>query len=91
MEIVLNRKFGSFSISDFAKEKLGIDTNRPYDMRTDERFIDLIKEYGSSQVSGRFANLQIFEMPENTTDYIVNEYDGFEILIYVVDGKICDF
>ena len=90
MEIVLNRAYGGFSISDFAKEKLGLDTNYPDgdEIRTDEKFIDLIKEYGSSKISGGFAYLHIYSLPEDTAGYMIQNYDGYETLYYGKDGKI---
>ena len=89
MKIVLNRDYGGFSISNFAKEKLELDTKYPDDeIRTDERFIDLIKEYGSSMVSGGCAKLQVYDLPDDITDYLIQEYDGYETLYYVKDGKI---
>lgn len=90
MEIVLNRNYSSFSISNFAKEKLGLDTTYPdkEEIRTDETLIDLIKKYGSAKISSGFAHLRVYDLPEDMTDYMIQEYDGLETLYYVKDGKI---
>ena len=37
---------------------------------------------------GDFAKLEVVEIPDNTTDYEFDEEDGYESIIYVVDGKI---
>ena len=31
---------------------------------------------------------EIVELPSETTDYYIDEYDGYNQLIYVVDGKL---
>lgn len=84
MEIVINKCFGGFNLSNFAEERLGTS----YPERTDGELISLIKEYGSKQVSGPFAKLKVVEIPEETTDYEIDEYDGLERIMYVVNGKI---
>lgn len=34
------------------------------------------------------GDLRIVEIPDTATDYHINEYDGFESVIYVVNGKL---
>jgi hypothetical protein len=87
MKVVINECFGGFSVSDFVVEQLGLDSPRRVN-RVDERLITLIEEYGSEKCSGRHACLSVVEMPDNTTDWEISEYDGSETLIYVVDGKL---
>lgn len=87
MKLVLNKRFGGFGISDSAAEILGIDK---YDFidRNDENLIALIDEKGSEFVSGSFAKLKIVEIPDAYTDYTIDEYDGMERVIYVLNGKL---
>lgn len=87
MKLVINKRFGGFGISNSAAEILGIDK---YDFieRENEDLISLIEEKGSEFVSGSFAKLQIVEIPDSTTDYIIDEYDGMERVIYVLNGKL---
>ena len=87
MKLVLNKCFGGFGISDSAAEILGIDE---YDFidRDDENLIALIDEKGSEFVSGSFAKLKIVEIPDAYTDYTIDEYDGMERVIYVLNGKL---
>lgn len=87
MKLVINKCFGGFGISDSAAEILGIDE---YDFidRDDENLIALIDEKGSEFVSGSFAKLKIVEIPDAYTDYTIDEYDGMERVIYVVNGKL---
>ena len=86
MKIVLNRCYGGFSVSDAVVEKLGLESRYDAD-RTDARLIALV-EADSKAASGEYASLHVVEIPEEATDYIINEYDGCETLYIVVDGKI---
>lgn len=90
MKVVVNRCFGGFGISEEAKKILDTDFNWLIE-RTDEQLIALIEEKGSEFCSGYCAELEVVEIPENATDWEISEYDGFEEIIYVVDGKIKHF
>ena len=39
-------------------------------------------------VDGYCAELEVVEIPDGATDYYLNEYDGMESIIYVLDGKL---
>lgn len=89
MVFVLNKCFGGWSLSDWAVEQLGVEDN--YACLTDielDKLIQLINEVGSEKVSGRHAKLQVVEIPDNCTDYEIDEYDGIERITYVVNGKL---
>lgn len=83
MKIVINSCYGGYGISKEAKEILGINIKR-----TDKKLIALIKERGSEFVSSGFAKLEIVDIPDNATDWEIDEYDGWESITYVIDGKI---
>ena len=91
MTFVLNKCYGGFSLSDFAAKKLGLEDEWDFDCG-DELMVDalasLIVEFGSEKCSGDCANLQVVEIPDDCTDYEVDEYDGFECITYVVGGKL---
>ena len=89
--IVLNKEYGGFSLSDMAVEALGLESIYDlddYEDRSHAGLIELIKREGSKVVSGRYAELHIVEIPDDATDWTIEENDGFETLIYVVDGKL---
>ena len=86
MKIVVNRCFGGFSLSDLAVKLLGLKNNYDEVKRTDERLISLIES--GVEVSGQFADLRIKTIPNTTTDWEIDNYDGMETIIYVVDGKL---
>lgn len=83
MKFVLNKCFGGFGLSDWAEKQMGCSEPS----RDDPKFITLVTNHGK-KVSGDCAELQVVEIPDNTTDYEIDEYDGFESITYVVDGKI---
>lgn len=88
MKIVINRCFGGFGLSDACEKALGLgDDYDCDDIRTDERLIALV-EKDSAFASYEYAKLVVVEIPDNATDYEINEYDGLESVIAVVDGKI---
>ena len=90
MKFVLNKCFGGSSLSDWAAKQLNLDSRYVYGADYDSpEVIDLIERYGSEKVSGECAKLEVVEIPDDATDWEIEDYDGFESIIYVVDGKIC--
>ena len=87
MKFVLNACYGGFGLSDFALEALGVE-NKYALKRNDPKLVELVETYGSEKVSSRYAELVVEEIPDTTTDWTIQEYDGSETLIYVVDGKL---
>ena len=89
MIFILNKCYGGWSISDFAMEQLGLDSNYPDMDEVDEKKLArLINEYGSEKCSGHSAKLKVIEIPDNATDWDIEDYDGIERIVYVVDGKL---
>ena len=89
MTFILNKCYGGWSISDFAMEQLGLDSNYPDMDEVDEKKLArLINEYGSEKCSGHNAKLKVIEIPDNATDWDIEDYDGVERIIYVVNGKL---
>jgi len=89
MKIVLNKCYGGFDISERAYEICNIDPDAlPSEIRINSTLIELIENVGAEPYNGRCARLVVVEIPTETTDWEVEEYDGFEWLTYVVDGKI---
>ena len=85
MKIVVNKCYGGFGISDEYEEKLGVDS---WDiLRTDKRLVNAV-EKDPEGVSDTYATLRVVEIPDEATDYYIDEYDGMESVIYVVDGKL---
>ena len=91
-KFLVNKCYGGFSFSEEMKKELGARLGCEIlwddDYATDPVAIDLFEERGSKWVSGRRAKLELVELPDETTDWCLEEYDGMEQIVYVVDGKL---
>ena len=87
MEVVGNRLFGGFELSkEFCKAYPQF--KRYGEEQDNQELIKCIEEFGIKQAQGESSLFQIFEWRQETTDYYINEYDGYNELIYVVDGQL---
>ena len=89
MKFVLNKCYGGWSLSNFAMETLGV-SDRYTDLSPEQidNLAELIEKHGSEACSGPFAKLTVVEIPDTFTDYKISDYDGIEMLTFVIDGKI---
>ncbi len=87
MKLVINRCYGGFSLSASAVKALDLHSAYSDIDRNDERLIALV-ETDADKASGESAKLRVVELPDEITDYEVDEYDGYESVTYVLDGKI---
>lgn len=87
MKLVINRCYGGFSLSASAVKALDLRSAYSDIDRNDERLIALV-EMDADKASGESAKLRVVELPDEITDYEVDEYDGYESVTYVLDGKI---
>lgn len=86
MKLVINSCYGGFGLSDKALQMLGIEDE--YDLeRNDPKLVEVVETLGE-EANSEFAELEVVELPEDTTDYSIEEYDGSETVIYVVNGKL---
>ena len=87
MKIVINKCFGGFSVNDNIVKMLNLESRYELeDDRTNAKLIELIES--GKNVNGEFSNLVVVEIPDDATDYMIDEYDGYENVLYVLDGKI---
>ena len=87
MKIVINKCFGGFSVNDNIVKMLNLESR--YDLEDDRTNVKLIELIESGEdVNGDYSNLAVVEIPDDATDYMINEYDGYENVLYVLDGKI---
>ena len=87
MKIVLNRQCGGFNLPEGFKILYKINSYEEewQVARTDERLIHYVELNGGEQPYGL---LKVVEVPDTCTDWELDEYDGFESITYVVNGKI---
>lgn len=86
MKLVVNKCYGGFGLSDWAMEQLGINVYYDID-RTDSRLVELVENF-PEKVDNFYSNLIVVNIPDTSTDWEIDEYDGLETVIYVIDGKI---
>lgn len=89
MKIVLNRCYGGFGLKRQYIKALGYEYDGDVP-RTDSGLIELIERLGPTEVSDVFADLEIVEIPDSASDWRIEEYDGAERVLYVLDGRICE-
>ena len=87
MKIVINSSFGGFSVSESARQFLRLESVYSEIERTDPLLVGLV-EADARRASGLCARLKVVEIPDTATDWELDNYDGLESIIYVVDGKI---
>ena len=93
MKIVINNDYGGFGLSKEAQERLDRESLQKYNTLQEERsdpvLVHIVEELGEAANDG-WSYLKIVELPDNVTDWRIEEYDGLESIIYVVDGKMHD-
>jgi hypothetical protein len=86
MEIIINKQFGGYRWSREASVALGMGKDlregfnfgtRDESLRTRPDAIALLKEWGSDRCSGKYAKLEVIEIPDGV-EYEIDEYDGME-------------
>ena len=95
MFILLNKCYGGFGLSEeFLNEYPEYKDERrnwSHDsFRTNMELMDRVKYFGIHRASGEYSNLSIVSIPDDVTDWRMQEYDGYEYIEYVKDGKIFD-
>ena len=86
MKFVINNCFGGYGFSQDFLDKYGEDL--AVLKRNNPKLVSAVEEFGEDNASGYYADLRIVEIPDDYTDYYINEYDVAETLIYVKDGKL---
>lgn len=90
MKVAINTCYGGFGLSKKAYEYLGEEWDGYgfYDAeRTNPKLIECIEALGK-EANGSCANLYVVEIPEDATDWRIEEYDGSESVWYVLNGKM---
>lgn len=89
MKIVLNRNWGGFSLpQDFCDAyDLGDAWGSRFDIeRDDPRLIKWVEDHADRK--DKCGDLVIVKIPDSCTDWEIDDYDGMESIVYVVDGKL---
>lgn len=84
MKIVVNKRFGGFSLSQEAYKFLGLPWDNygfkysEYNQRSDEKLVKCVETLGE-KANGRFANLEVVEIPDNI-EWEIDDYEGVETI-----------
>lgn len=85
MQYIINRNYGCFRVPKEVQSMIGCDLyDDGDDIRTNRIFIDWVLTHEFSVES----SLCVVDIPDKATDWKLQEYDGFESIIAVVDGKL---
>ena len=87
MLYVINANYGGFSVPDEVMNTLGCGRyafDYSDDIRTNEVLIAWVREHCNNVGN----DLALINIPDNATDWELNEYDGLESITAVVNGKI---
>lgn len=85
MKIIINRCFGGAGLNKVAAGKYNHGEEYWFD-REDASLIAAIES--GENINSDFSKLEVVSIPDEVTDYEINEYDGMESIICVIDGKL---
>lgn len=96
MRIAINTCYGGFHLPEEVEVKLGwkydnIDVAYTPPLRADTEVVNAIDDWLHDHPDGKSSSgseLRIVEIPDEATDWMIDEYDGAEGVIYVLDGKL---
>lgn len=86
MKVLFNNCYGGFGFSKAFLETHSVIQDRDCD-RTSPELIKMVEDFGFEQASSNFSALAIALVPDEATDWWIDEYDGYESVYYVLDGK----
>lgn len=82
MKVVINRAWGGFKLP--APVVQALDRHGPWDYEWEDRTNPVLIDY----VMNNDTTLIAADVPDEATDWRIEDYDGMESVWYVVDGKM---
>ena len=83
MKLVLNRDYGGFGYGVADEYEDFVRGFSDEEDRARPEIIAFVESHPDER-----GDLEVVEIPDTATDWEIAEYDGWESVIYVVDGKI---
>ena len=90
MKLVINNSWGPFEVpAQFKYLENQSKDPKLLDIRKDPDLIKWVEEHpeGFDVNYGRMV-LKVVDIPDESTDYVILDYDGVESVYFVVDGKL---
>lgn len=88
MKLVINTCYGGFDVPDECLKDFGVSCSWHIE-RNDPKLVSLAERLiAEGKNSFDFSRLVVVDIPDEATDYMINEHDGMESVIYVLDGKL---
>jgi hypothetical protein len=88
MKIVINKCYGGFGLSKEAEElyvqKKNISGPLRRDILRDDSVLVEVVETLGDKASGKYSELKVVEIPDDVTDWRIEEYDGWE---HIAEGR----
>lgn len=84
MTILCNRTYGMYKHTEEFVEHFGLESHWDAceeEDRTNPEYIEFYRTHARGSIG-------FCTVPDNATDWVLQEYDGLESVLYVVDGKI---
>lgn len=94
MKVVYNDSCGGFGLPDefLAHHPEYVIFSDSKELRTNVELIECVEKYKDSGYRlGWGTKLRVANLPDNTTDFYIKNYNDVETILYVVDGKIEEF
>ena len=85
MKLVINSCFGGFCLPDEFCELHGLDRWDAV-LRDQPELVSYVEARGKVDTFG--GRLEVVEIPNEATDWELDQYDGLESVTYVIGGKL---
>lgn len=86
MKLVVNDEWGGFAVPKVMQDILHCERypmeEDIFSVRTDKRFVNWVLTHADE------TSLAVVEIPDNATDWRIEDYDGIETVWVVVNGKM---
>lgn len=86
MKVLFNNCYGGFKLSKAFIRAHPEIKGKEYSCTSPE-LIKMVKDFGFEQASDNFSALAVAAVPDEATDWWIDEHDGYESGYYVLDGK----
>ena len=96
MKVIINNCYGGFrwprELENKACDEYDcFDFTHDKALRSNPELVRLVEEWLKDHPDGKsssYSELRIVEIPDEATDWTINDYDGAEDVVYVLDGKM---